>query len=355
MLPQGDHLFKRLSLDETLSRVWDVYMKGFWTFLKICLVVSLLNAFIWSWLMLPVLRWVLGVTESTLLSNEFNDQNNDKYTLDAALLTFLHGILEALLASVASGGIILAVAFIYADEQEDGVNGRLNWWVCLRDGGLKNAVTLITASAITTIGEVVGILFFWVPGIYLLVIWFLTNPAIVLESNRNNNSNGNNAVDGEHPSPSIRAILKSQNLTRGSWCYCFCTALIGYAVVVLMKILWIMIVLEGIFKDTDQYLLYTLTGSLLMTVPLALVLPIFAILQTIMYFNLRVEKEGMNFEALLKDLGQTTEHGSYRQVSLLETAHAVLGDDLELHTESIPQNNSNRLSQVETVQGEVML
>jgi len=314
MLPQGDHLFKRLSLDETLTRVWDVYCKGFLIFIKISFVVLLLSAFMWSWVLLPALRIVLGVSEDMLLSESFTP---DSYFVDSIVLGLLHTALETLLSSIAQGGIVLAVALIYAGEEEDdgGSSSRLNWFTCFKDGGMQNALTLLLATLFTGVGVVAGILFFWVPGVILMVYWFVVNPCIVLDKSPSDDT------------LTVRAIRKSQELVEGSWCYCFCTVLIGFAMVFVVKIFWIVVVLQLLFKG---FLLYTFKGALLMVIPMLFALPILSILQTVMYFNLRVEKEGMNFEALLRDLGHTTEHGSYRQVSLLETLEPSPPTDFNL-------------------------
>merc|ERR1711884_129746 len=108
-----------------------------------------------------------------------------------------------------------------------------NAWQCFRDGGLRNAQPLLMATMITGIGFWIGYLMLILPAIYLLVIWYVTTPVLVLGTatlNENEEGGAGGAKFCCRTSRALTSIKKSQELVAGSWCYCFCSALIGMVV-----------------------------------------------------------------------------------------------------------------------------
>ena len=119
-----------------------------------------------------------------------------------------------------------------------------------------------------------------VPGMWLSVRLFVVGPAFIIEK-----------------SGGIKAsIERSFELVKGSWCYVFCVAF----VVILLQVPGQMIfgaLIQVMFGDPETSSLACF-GDLLYMVLLS---PITAICETVMYFNLRVEKEGLNHTVLMND------------------------------------------------------
>lgn len=336
MLPQGDYLFQRLSLDESLVRTHEVYRKGVYTFLMISTVVLFTYTFLWSMVCLPLLKVVLfGSTSVVLLDPVLMQLHPIKFMV----IVMVQTLLSISFTSIATGGMIQVVADIYADHYDknndnsdnNNNNSHYYWFQCLKVGGINKAPKLITISILTLLGRVIGFHLLFIPGIYLMFTWIIVYPVIVLEDS----------------STSIITLLRQRchDLVKSSWFYVCCTFLSVYTVVFFVKIIWSFLLLEFHnsnvqFMETDDggftfhrpnklgelYLtmvfqsgqmvwsllltngdgpghkLLSIKDAFLSVLPELFILPTLAILQTVMYFNLRVEKESMNFEALLGDL-----------------------------------------------------
>ena len=62
----------------------------------------------------------------------------------------------------------------------------------------------------------------------------------------------------------------------------------------------------------------SVSGSTIGMIPTLFFCPLFAITKTVMYFNLCVEKEGLNAKVLLHEMGEHGDGIEYRGVSLLD-------------------------------------
>jgi hypothetical protein len=64
--------------------------------------------------------------------------------------------------------------------------------------------------------------------------------------------------------------------------------------------------------------LFSAKGSVIAVIPSIFSTPFLAIMETVMYFNLRVEKEGLNADVLLRDMGDRAESDPYHHVPLMD-------------------------------------
>ena len=92
------------------------------------------------------------------------------------------------------------------------------------------------------------------------------------------------------------ALKRSWTLVSGSWCYVFCTNMIS---------LTLLIVVQTIWKSVWGLNPYTPLGSVLSSLPTIIMGPMLAIVMTIMYINMRIEKEGLNAELFARNLGES--------------------------------------------------
>jgi hypothetical protein len=281
---QGD-LFKRLSLDESLRRVFDVYVSGFFPFTKIAVVLVGVNTILWS-AIFPFLLSALNVTRPDISDPMFAVSHTGKFFL----LLGPHVVLSLLVSPIAAGSMIKAATDIYAGRQPDYV-------ACLKVG-VRKALPLLVASLLAMLATMVGLLLFLAPGIYISVVWFVFAPAIVVE---------NFGITG--------SLKRSYDLVSGNWCYVFCTKLIVLVIMLVVQTLWSLIFAGG--ADAG-HTLFSVKGSVIAVIPSLFYTPLFAIMQTVMYFNLRVEKEGLNADVLLHEMGDRAESDPYHHVPLMD-------------------------------------
>jgi hypothetical protein len=259
--------FQRLSLCETLSRTVAVYKKGLGVFFPLALLTVGVYSMVWM-LMLVVLMPALDLDANRL-------ENDPEYLL-AHMATFyallaISTLMAVVIGAVGNGAYVRAVSDIYL-QREPSLS------TCIQVG-IQNACTMLTASFLGFVGVMLGCLLLYFPGIYLMVRWFLVSPIIIVE--------GLGAVG---------ALKRSWALVSGSWCYVFCTYSCALAFLLTSQYLW---------KNLLSVNVYTPAGSLLGSVPSIIYGPILATMMTIMYINLRIEKEGLNAELFDQNLRES--------------------------------------------------
>jgi hypothetical protein len=266
----SDATFERLSLDESLRRTFSVYRRGFGIFTLIAVLLSAIMAALWA-ILLPILLALLNVDGKDFADPDYLVDHMKQFYL----LLGANWVLSVLLGAVAQGMMIKAVADVYLEQAPAFKD-------CFKIG-LKKAGVILLASLLVLVPITFGFLFFLVPGMYLAVQWFVVGPAIVIE---------NKGVVG--------SMKRSWELVSGSWCYVFCTFLIVTLSSGVFQWIWSALVVGG----TDAgHTLFSAVGYVLTLIPGIVVIPITGIVRTVMYFNLRVEKEGLNAHVLSRDLG----------------------------------------------------
>jgi hypothetical protein len=99
-------------------------------------------------------------------------------------------------------------------------------------------------------------------------------------------------------------------LVSDHWCYAFGIWFICFAVGTAFHLIW-----NQIFTINA----YTFSGTIMGSIPSFLVNPIAAVMVTIMYINLRVEKEGLNAAVFSHELGVEADYGSFIDPDQVET------------------------------------
>ena len=292
LLDPSYDLFQRLSLDESLRRTVSVYCAGLVVFTQIASLIVLLNAIIWTILLivlLPIFKIDNGsdFSDPTYLIEHFGAYN---------ALMLIRMVIGMMIAAVGNGAMIRAVADVYLKR-------RPNLKDCLLVG-FQRGCTILIASFLGIIGVSVGGILLLVPGIYLMVVWFGVNQAIVIE--------GYGVCS---------AFKRSMNLVSGSWCYVFCTVMIVFITTMIFQAVWGAVVVGG---NDAGHTMFTIFGSIVASIPTIITAPIWGILMTIMYMNLRIEKEGLNADLLARNLGE-----SGRSTGGGETYSPLVNDDSE--------------------------
>jgi len=114
--------------------------------------------------------------------------------------------------------------------------------------------------------------------VYVLVVWFFYTQAIIIE--------------GQGP---VAALLRSWALVRGTWWRVFG---IGIVFVLVLGIAGVFAAIPGLILFMANETL----GNLLVSASTVLVAPIAYVGATLVYFDLRVRKEGYNVEMLRREL-----------------------------------------------------
>eukprot|EP00545_Synedropsis_sp_CCMP1620_P001444 CAMPEP_0119004994 /NCGR_PEP_ID=MMETSP1176-20130426/1468_1 /TAXON_ID=265551 /ORGANISM="Synedropsis recta cf, Strain CCMP1620" /LENGTH=306 /DNA_ID=CAMNT_0006956757 /DNA_START=35 /DNA_END=955 /DNA_ORIENTATION=+ len=261
-------LFQRLSLCETLERCGSLYITG-------CLVFTqILGLFVAIDVIVRALLLLILVPAFQM----FQDPDYLVVHMPTFYAMGVHSLTRIMLGAVGNGAMIRAVADLYLGRKP-----RLR--TCLRVG-VKHACTNLTVFFLGFLGVMVGMLLLVVPGIYLSTAWFLVNPAIVMEG-----------------VGVFASFKRSYNLVSGSWCYVYCTFMIAYILMmILQSIQGLLVALVG-GNDVGRTTISSFFGSMAAALPGIIFAPIYAIMTSIVYINLRVEKEGLNAYLLARTLG----------------------------------------------------
>ena len=193
-----------------------------------------------------------------------------------AILSLLLGFLATLLAT---GACFRAVSEAYLGRTPE-VRSSLSF-------AARKLPSLILASIVVSIMVVVGFLAFIVPGIYLAVAFAVVIPVLLFEG-----------------VPTGSALRRSRDLVQGLWWPTFGTVLVGvilipFIVGIIVTVVFGIILAAGAESAGANIVLDTIGGliSSLITTPLQ------AAVLTVLYFDLRVRKEGFDLQLLAQGIG----------------------------------------------------
>ncbi len=198
--------------------------------------------------------------------------------------TFLAGqfvilVLAGLTYLLATGACFRAIAQAYIGEPTD-------WKASLRFA-LRRAPALLWLSILYGIGLTFGFLALIIPGIYLAVAWAVSFPALLVEDVRGR-----------------RALARSFRLVRGSWWRTFSILFIGYllAAVVASMVQFAIALPVFVVVDEESAVAVVLT-TLSSIAGQAISTPLTVAIAALVYFDLRVRKEGFDLELLAERMG----------------------------------------------------
>jgi hypothetical protein len=153
--------------------------------------------------------------------------------------------------------------------------------------GARRLGAVLVAWIVWIVLLVIGLVLLIAPGVYLGVILCLTLPALLFE--------------GIGP---FRALGRSRSLVKGRWWPTLGLLLVGYLLVSIIGAI-IQAILIGIAGASGSSVvpaaIATVIGS---TISNAITTPYLAAVLTILYFDMRVRKEGFDLQLMAEDLGQ---------------------------------------------------
>ena len=264
--------FKRLSLDETLNQTFVLYCLGWKVLTQLAAMIVALDGGIWA-----ILVSVL-VPAMNLEGEKFSEPDyllahiGEFYSLLGVRL-----LVSTVVGAIMTGPMVRAAVDVYMQKTPDLKS-------CVKVG-VKRAPTLLATSFMGFFAVLLGFLLLFFPGLYLCIRWFFVSPIVVVEG-----------------LGALASFKRSSQLSSGSWCYVFCTFLICCFFMIILNHVWSYIFLGG--NDVGKTM-FSVTGSIIDIIPAVVCLPVLSIVMTLMYLNMRIEKEGLNADVLTRNMGDS--------------------------------------------------
>ena len=212
-------------------------------------------------------------TSSTKTTEETLDELN-QYLGGLAISSLLQ-LLAVLLATAAC---FRAIAQAYLGETTD--------WRSSLSFALHLAPSLLLLTVLYVLGVLLGTVFFIAPGIWLYVAWAFAMPALLVEGLRGR-----------------KALGRSFQLVKGRWWRTFGVIVVGFILAGIISTVVQGAFLIGIVVGADNDALVLVLTTIAGIVGLAVSTPFQAALLTVVYFDLRVRKEGFDLELLAQGIG----------------------------------------------------
>ena len=214
--------------------------------------------------------------------------------------TVLIAILAFIAGQVATGACFKAVGGAYFDERPD-------WRESLRFARSRLG-SLLWLSFLLPLLLVPATLACIAPGVYLYVAWAVATPVLLLEDVRGR-----------------RALKRSRGLVTGRWWPTLGLLVLTAILTGLVQAVFVGLA-AGVVSVSDNEVARAVADAVGQTASSALVTPLSAAVTTVLYFDLRVRKEGFDLELLAHRLG--VEPGTAAAGEISERAPpAVRSDD----------------------------
>ena len=214
--------------------------------------------------------------------------------------TLVIGLLAFLASQIATGACFKSVSGAYLDEQPD-------WRESLRFARSRFGA-LLWLSILLVVLLVPAFLACLVPGMYLYVAWSVAAPVLLVEDIRGRS-----------------ALKRSRQLVKGRFWPTVAVLLLVAILTGIVQAIFLGI-LAGLVSVTGNEVAQALADAIGQTAASALTTPLSAAVLTVLYFDLRVRKEGFDLELLARRIG--VEPGGMRGADILPPAPpAVASDD----------------------------
>jgi hypothetical protein len=265
-----------LSLGEILDVSIKICLRHWRTLLKAVLIV-----------VVPVQLVSTALTADYTVSSLDFSSNADKtpqQTLDD-LNSYLGGLaisslLQVFAVLLASAACFRAIAQAYLGDEPDW-RGSLSY-------ALQRAPSLLLLTLLYALGVGFATLLLVGPGVWLYVAWAFAMPALLVEGLRGR-----------------KALGRSFGLVKGRWWRTFGVLTVGFILAGVVSSIVQGAFLLGIIVEPNNDALVLVLSALSGIVGLAIGTPFQAALLTVVYFDLRVRKEGFDLELLAQGIGGT--------------------------------------------------
>jgi len=190
----------------------------------------------------------------------------------------MSGLLQLCAVGLATAACFRAIAQAYLGESAD-------WRESLRFA-TRHIPSLLLLTLLYVLGVGLGTVLFLAPGVWLYVAWAFALPILLVEGLRGR-----------------KALGRSFELVKGRWWKTFGTLIVGFILAAIISTLMQGVFLIGMVFGEDNDAVVLVLSAIAGIVGLAVSTPFQAALLTVLYFDLRVRKEGFDLELLAQEIG----------------------------------------------------
>lgn len=271
--PQPPRL-RPLSLGEALDVSIKICVAHWRTLLKAVLII-----------VVPV-EIVSTLVSADYTTSSFDFSTSSEQTADESLDELnqqLGGLVVSTLLRILAVLLVSAVCFrviaqAYLGETTD--------WRSSLSYALRHTGSLLWLGLLYLLGVGLATIFLVLPGVWLYVAWAFAVPALFVEGVRGR-----------------QALGRSFALVKGRWWRTFGVLAVGFILAGIVSGLVQALFVVGIFADSGNDALVLVLSALAGIVGLAISTPFQAALVTVVYFDLRVRREGFDLELLAREMG----------------------------------------------------
>ncbi len=193
----------------------------------------------------------------------------------ASLLLDVAGLIAGLLVSAAC---VKAVSDVYLD-QPTGFRASLRF-------ALRRLPSLLWLTIVMSLLLVIAFFAFVVPGIYLYGAWALSTPVLLIEGTKG-----------------YKALRRSRALVRGRWWPTSAAIVLATVFVGVFAAIFQGVLLAIVFSTSDSVVVGVALVTIAGAIASVIAQPFQAAVRTVLYYDLRVRKEGYDLEVLAGQLG----------------------------------------------------
>jgi hypothetical protein len=252
-----------LSIGEVLDVAIKIYWRHALTFFGVVLVV------------VAPIQLITSVVQVSAATDD-NLNSRDAWLYGTGIVVAF--ILGFAAGTLATGACFKAVADAYLGEQPD--------WRTSLAFALRRVHSLIWVTVLVGVIAAVGLVFCIVPGIWLYISFAVAVPVLLTEG-----------VKGRS------ALGRSRQLVKGRWWPTFGIVLLGTILAVIVSGVITGILAATSLSDPSNEILGVVTGTIGGTLSSMLTTPFQAAFITVLYFDLRVRKEGFDLQLLAERIG----------------------------------------------------
>ncbi len=192
----------------------------------------------------------------------------------------LSTILQVCAVLLASAACFRAIALSYLGEQVD--------WRSSLGYAFRRAPSLLWVMLLYGLAVILGFILFIVPGVWVYIALAFAMPVLLSEGLRGR-----------------AALRRSRELVKGRWWRTFGVIALGFLLAGITSSIVQGLFVIGIFVNPDNDLLVLVLTAIAGVVGLLITTPLQAALLAVVYFDLRVRKEGFDLELLAQGIGAT--------------------------------------------------
>jgi hypothetical protein len=284
--PSAVPVLRPLGIGEILDVGIKITTRHFWTLARAVLVVVVPLQLVASIIDLSATGGALSGANSEQFGTEFGTteeiDTSEIWTFVAATLVAV--VLGLLAQTIATGACFKAVADAYL--------GRTPSWRRSVAEVLRRLHSIVWISVLGYLLAIPALLACIAPGVWLLIAWTVAVPAFLTEG-----------IKGR------RALGRSFRLVRGFWWRTFAIIVLGAILAsIISGALTAALAAAAFTSDSD--LAIVVANFLASVVAGAITTPFIAAVTIVLYFDLRVRKEGFDLALLAARLGEGSEPGA---------------------------------------------